>query len=53
MKIKNFLCEFEKFAPKNLALSFDNIGLLIGDLEAYMFRWMLMMMLLKKQNNLI
>ena len=34
MKIKNFLCEFEKFAPKNLALSFDNIGLLIGDLES-------------------
>lgn len=34
MKIKHFLFEFEKFAPHNLALSFDNIGLLVGDFES-------------------
>lgn len=33
MKIKNFLCEFEKLAPINLALSFDNVGLLVGNVE--------------------
>ena len=31
MKINKFLSEFKKVVPDNLALSFDNVGLLVGD----------------------
>lgn len=33
MKIKEFINKFEKIIPNNLALSFDNVGLLIGSEE--------------------
>lgn len=33
MKIKDFIGKFEKIVPNNLALSFDNVGLLIGSEE--------------------
>lgn len=31
MNIKNFLSKFDEYVPSKLALSFDNVGLLVGD----------------------